>query len=453
MSNYSILIAEDDVAYARQLSETFQAEGYSVILCKDGSEAIRSLREHSVGMGFIDLAMPGMDGMEVIERAAREVPHIPLVMITGYGSIDKAVQAVRLGAYDFIEKPAALDRLLLTAKNALEKHSLSQKTRWMAGEILEKYRMVGSSPAMREVYTLIDKVAPTSGTVLITGETGTGKELAAMAIHMRSPRADGPLVRVNCAAIPDTLIESELFGHKKGSFTHALEDKTGRFRQAHNGTMFLDEIGDMSGAAQAKMLRVLEQKEVEPLGDTRSYPVDVRIISATNKCIQDEIHKSRFREDLLYRLNTIEITIPPLREHRQDIPDLASYFIEQAGNKHNRCVTGIDERGMQLLIQHDWPGNVRELRSVIENLVILAEGEIITVHEVQKKLSHEDSDPGVAANYHDAMRVREKQLLEETLAATGWNVSEAARLLDICRTNLYKKMKQLGIPSRSLQHK
>ncbi len=444
-----VLIAEDDEAFAEQLSDTLKSENYDVIVAHDGSEALAILKNNHVDLGIIDLSMPGIDGMQVLEKALTMAPDVPLIMITGYASIERAVQATRLGAYDFIEKPASLDRLLLTAQHALEKRKLQLKNRWMADEIMSHYKMIGTSEPMQHIYNLIDKIAPTESTVLITGETGTGKELVARALHMRSLRSNGPFVHVNCAAIPDTLLESELFGYKKGAFTGAIQNKIGKFAQADGGSLFLDEVGDLSPSAQAKILRVLQEYEVEPLGDTKSVKIDVRIIVATNKDLPALISENRYRDDLYYRISAVEIHLPVLKDRKKDIPALAMHFLNIFCQQNNRYIKGFKPKAIQLLMQQKWHGNVRQLRSVIERLAIFATGEIISADDVAFVLKAQQL--GQANNflsYHEAEQEFQREFLINTLIAHNWNVTEAAKTLKIDRTNIYKKMQRLGINRR-----
>ncbi|MCK5145821.1 sigma-54-dependent Fis family transcriptional regulator [bacterium] len=445
-NRYHILIAEDDEAFAGQLKSTLIEDGFRVTHVRDGSEALVALKNDHFDLGFVDLAMPGVDGMEVIKESIRISPDVPLIMITGYATIKNAVKATQLGAYDFIEKPVSLDRLLLTARHALEKRTLEQKSRWMANEVYEKYKMIGISPAMKLVYEIIDKIADSESTVLITGETGTGKELAAMALHLQSRRASGPIIKINCAAIPETMIESELFGHKKGAFTGAIGNKDGKFALADRGTIFLDEIGDMSLMAQAKVLRVLQEQEFEPLGDTKTRKVDVRVIAATNQDLWDKIKLGTFREDLYYRLDVLALDLPPLRRRREDIPILAYHFIQQHCRTRNRYIQEPDARVNQLLMQYEWPGNVRELRATMEKLVVLASGDIITTEDILKCLNSKYCQTTeLTLNYKETVREMERSYLKEALAVRDWNVGQTARDLEIDRTNLYKKMRQLGI--------
>ena len=441
-----VLIAEDDEAFAEQLAESLKSENYNVIIAHDGSEALKILKNSAVDLGFIDLSMPGIDGMQVLEQAQTTAPDVPLIMITGYASIEKAVQATKLGAYDFIEKPVSLDRLLLTAKHALEKRKLQLQNYWMAEEILSRYEMIGTSQSMQEIYDLIDKIAPTNSTVLITGETGTGKELVTRALHARSKRADGPFVRINCAAIPDNLLESELFGYKKGAFTNAFQDKKGKIEMANQGSLFLDEIGDLSPSSQAKILRTLEDHVITPIGGVDDLEIDVRIFAATNKNLSELIEQGLFRADLFYRLQTIEISLPTLAEKNEDIPQLAQYFLTYFCAENNKYIKGFTAGAMHLLMQQQWPGNVRQLKSTIERLVILSSSEEITVDEISLVLKTQSvMNMRHFETYQEAEHAFQRDFFTQALHAHNWNVSETAKSLKIDRTNLYKKMQKLGI--------
>lgn len=441
---YNILIAEDDSGFAKQLQETFEAEGYRTFHAKDGHEAIYYLQNQKIDMGFLDLAMPGLDGMDVLERAAKIAAEVPLVMITGYASIDKAVKATQLGAYDFIEKPASLERLLLTAKHALEKSDLSRKSQWMINEIQSRYKMIGRSDTMKRIYSLIHRISKVSSPVLITGETGTGKELVARALHLQSVRSDGPFVKLNCAAIPETLIESEMFGHARGAFTGAETGHAGKFLQAHKGTLFLDEIGDLSLSAQAKLLRVLQDKKVDQIGREKSISVDVRILAASNKNFEELIEKEKFRKDLFYRLNNFEILLPPLRERKEDIPDLCQHFLQLFSQEYNKNFHDLDKDAMQVLLDYEWPGNVRELRALFDRLITLLDSNQISAQDIAIYL-HAQSKQFKPKSYHDAMKELEREYLVNVLLAHRWKVSDAAKTLNLDRTNLYKKIQQLNI--------
>ncbi len=393
-SKGNILIAEDDAAFAAQLASLLEAEGYRIFFARDGREALNIIGQQSIDVGLLDLAMPGMDGMEVLHHAHQEEWEVPLIVITGHASIDRAVHATRMGAFDFLEKPVDADRVLLTVERAVEKHTLARKSRWMAAEIMNRYRMVGTSAVMQRVYQQIEQVAATDSTVLITGETGTGKELVAMAIHMRSRRASEPLVGINCAAIPDTLIESELFGYKKGAFTGAVDEYEGKLAAANHGTLFLDEIADLTLSAQAKLLRVLQSHEFERIGENKPRQVDVRVLAATNKNLQERVAQKLFREDLFFRVCVVDIYLPPLRQRKEDIPDLANYFVKQFCESYNRYVEGISPAALRRMMEYHWPGNVRQLRSVIERALIMSTGPVIEKEAIHfSEPSHTTSAP------------------------------------------------------------
>jgi two-component system, NtrC family, nitrogen regulation response regulator NtrX len=440
-----ILIAEDDSAFAEQLAFALEGEDYQVVLARDGNEAVKRIMDAALDIGFVDLSMPGLDGMQVLEQAAKSAPDLPLVVITGHGSIDRAIQATRLGAYDFLEKPVSLDRVLLTVERALAWRQLEQKSVWMAAEIMSRYRMVGASAIMQKVYERIDLVAPTESTVLITGETGTGKELAAMAIHLQSRRTSGPFLRINCAAIPDTLIESELFGHRKGAFTGATDNYDGKFAQADGGTLFLDEIGDLSLQAQAKLLRVLQSREVEAIGDTKSRKIDVRILAATNKNLAMNIDHGLFREDLFYRVCVVDIHLPPLRERKEDIPELSASFLSHFCEQYNRRLEGLSPAALRILMNYSWPGNVRQLRSIIERAVVLAAGTGIDEEDLRLMIGGSLEDQQKPLPLHEARARFEREYIVQTLIACDWMIEKSAAALGIDRTNLYKKMQKLRI--------
>ncbi len=448
-----VLIAEDDQAFSAELTQSLRSEGYEITCARDGAEALRLLADRPFDIGLIDLAMPGIDGLAVLSRMQQTVPAVPLIMITAYATIDHAIQATRLGAYDFIEKPFSLERLLLTMERALEKKKLQQSNRWMAQEILSRYQMVGAGPAMQQVYERIDRISGSDSTVLITGETGTGKELAARAIHLRSRRSSGPFVRVNCAAIPETLIESELFGFKKGAFTNAVHDHAGKFEQAHGGTIFLDEIGDLSPSAQAKVLRTLQEHDVTPLGSHRTIKVDVRVITATNKDLLRLIAQKEFREDLYYRICVVELKMPGLPERLEDIPDLARHFLRYFSDQHNRAIQDFEPAAVQLLLQHEWPGHIRQLCAVIERLTLFSSGAVITGGDVEAVLHPDRPNPDLGIkNLQDAKHDFEAGYIKKVLLVHDFNMHATAKALGIDRTNLFKKMQRFGIERLRRNH-
>ncbi len=449
-----ILIAEDDTGYLCQLQGSLEEEGYRVLTAHDGSEAIKILQEHKVDMGLIDLWMPGVGGMEALEQARDIAPDVPLVMITSKGSFETAVQAIKVGAYDYLAKKAGLNRILITVQKALEKRTLQQQARWMAQDIMDRYKMVGHSAAMQKIYDQIDKAAATDSTVLISGETGTGKELVAMAIHWRSRRNVRPCLTVNCPSIDKSLAVSELFGHKKGAFTGADYDHDGKFLQADGSTIFLDEIGDLDLGVQSKILRVLDDHVVERVGDTVSREVDVRVLAATNKVLPEMIDQGKFREDLYYRINAINIHLPPLRERFEDIPELADFYLRRYCEKLNHCLMKFDPQAMHLIVRHGWRGNVRELKWVIERTVPNVQGERVTAAAVAEALSDQrQTIEQSLLSYREAMNACEKDYFNKVLIAHDWNVSATAATIGLDRTNLHKKMQRLGITRDGIENR
>jgi two-component system nitrogen regulation response regulator NtrX len=399
----------------------------------------------------MDVKMAGIDGLEALKRLRASDPNAVVVMISGHGTIQTAVEATQLGAYDFLEKPLDTDRILVTLRNALEHLSLSEENTRLKQTIESRYEIVGRSYAIKALLDKIEKVAPSPARVLITGENGTGKELVARATHRLSPRVEGPFVEVNCAAIPSELIESELFGHMKGSFTGAIQDRAGKFELANRGTLFLDEVGDMSLAAQAKVLRVLEDGVVTRIGGSKPVSVDVRVIAATNKDLEHEIADGKFREDLYYRLNVVPVSVPPLRDRREDIPQLVAHFADRLTRAEGVPPRGIGDDAVQRLTEYDWPGNVRELRNTVERLLILASGPRISAMDVERlvgKRAAEQTSLGSLVEcrtFEEFKDAAERAFLLAKLREANWNVSETARLLDMPRSNLYKKIERYGL--------
>ncbi len=377
-----ILIIDDEESIRNTLQEILEYEKYTVDLSADGKEALEFIKKEKYDVVLCDIKMPNMDGIEVLERVTRLQPDTPVIMISGHGNIDTAVEAIKKGAYDFIEKPLDLNRLLITIKNALDKSTLVEETKRLKQKVNKTSEMVGSSPALQKVKQMIERVGPTEARVLITGENGTGKELVAKQLHEMSSRSSKPFVEVNCAAIPSELIESELFGHEKGAFTSANKQRKGKFEQANGGTLFLDEIGDMSLSAQSKVLRALQENKISRVGGDKDIDVDVRIVAATNKNMDNEIKENRFREDLYHRISVILINVPPLRERVEDIPELAKYFITQICDEYKIKPVGITDDAIKNLKKLKWTGNIREFRNVIERLIILC-NEKITGEDVE----------------------------------------------------------------------
>ncbi len=376
-----ILVVDDEQAIRKALKEILEYEKHQVELAKDGFEAIEKVKSNTFDLILLDIKMPKIDGIEVLEKIQTINPELPIIIITGHGTVDTAVEALKKGAYDFLEKPLDLNRLLVAVRNALEKKDLVKEAKRLRRKIHKSYELIGESEAIKKVKDIIERVAPTDARVLIIGENGTGKEIVARMLHEKSNRAEGPFVEVNCAAIPSELIESELFGHEKGAFTSAYKSRKGKFELANSGTIFLDEIGDMSLAAQAKVLRVLEEQKLTPVGSNKEIKIDVRVIAATNKNLKEEIKKGNFREDLYHRLSVIIIEMPTLNDRMEDIPLLVDYFIKIAAEEYHMPAKSITEDAIKELQKIKWTGNIRELKNVVERLMILG-GNPITAEDV-----------------------------------------------------------------------
>jgi two-component system, NtrC family, nitrogen regulation response regulator NtrX len=450
-----VLVVDDEKGVREALKQVLEFEDIEVQTCASGLDALQAYAEFRPHLVFLDVKMQGLDGLEVLRRLREYDAHAQVVMISGHGTIQTAVEATQLGAYDFLEKPLDTDRILLTLRNALQQLELAVENVRLRAEVEARYEIVGSSKAVKTVIERIEKVAPTPARVLITGENGTGKELVARAIHDLSPRARGPFVEVNCAAIPAELIESELFGHIKGSFTGAVADRAGKFELADGGTLFLDEIGDMSLPAQAKVLRALQEGVISRVGSGKPLQVDVRVIAATNKTLEQEIAAGRFREDLLYRLNVVPIEVPPLRARRTDIPQLVQHFSDQlcASGRTGLKPKEFDPAALKRLAAHDWPGNIRELRNAVERLLILTQAEVVTEQDVERMVGDggrtmaagEAAAAGAflrAGTFEEFKQAAERAYLLAKLKEHDWNVSETARTLAMPRSNLYKKIER-----------
>jgi two-component system nitrogen regulation response regulator NtrX len=445
-----ILVVDDEKSIGLALKGILGDEGYEVSLAQDGAEALALVEEDQPDLVLLDIWMPGLDGLEVLERLKRRHPTLPVIMISGHANLEMAVRATRLGAFDFIEKPLDMDKILLAARNALALGRLAEENLLLKAKA-EPPRLSGSSPAIAALREAIARVAPTDSWVLITGENGTGKELVAHAIHHLSPRADQALVDVNCAAIPEELIESELFGHEKGAFTGATARKRGKFDLADRGTLFLDEIADMSLKTQAKILRILQEQRFERVGGTRTISVNVRVLAATNKDLPAEIAAGRFREDLYYRLNVIPIQVPPLRQRVEDIPDLAREFLNAHAAKTGLAPKRLTPAALEALKAHSWPGNVRELKNLIERLVILCPGQEIGPADLPSELRASGEAPAglpqalALDDFKEARAAFERLYLERKLAQHQGNVSATAEAIGLERSHLHKKLKALGI--------
>ncbi|PYP51369.1 MAG: Fis family transcriptional regulator [Gemmatimonadetes bacterium] len=454
-----VLVVDDEKGIREALTQLLEYEDIEVQACASGSEALSLYPELRPHLVFLDVKMQGMDGLETLRKLRELDPRAQVVMISGHGTIQTAVEATQLGAYDFLEKPLDTDRILLTLRNALEHVDLASENVRLKAEVHAQYEIVGTSRAVKGVIERIEKVAPTAARVLITGENGTGKELVARAIHTLSPRAPQPFVEVNCAAIPTELIESELFGHMKGSFTGAFADRAGKFELADGGTLFLDEVGDMSLSAQAKVLRALEEGVISRVGSGKTLSVDVRVVAATNKDLRAEIAAGRFREDLLYRLNVVPIEVPPLRARRADVPQLVDHFAARLTDRGGLQAKRFDPEALKRLAAHDWPGNIRELRNAVERLLILSTGPTVTISDVERIAGVGTGDGGGgtgpadvagapwmrAATFEEFKQVAERTYILAKLQENDWNVSETARTLDMPRSNLYKKIERYGL--------
>jgi DNA-binding NtrC family response regulator len=445
----TVLIVDDEKNIQLTLSRALSMEGWSVEVASGGREALDKIAALPIEVVVMDVRMPDLDGLSVLEKARETRPDLPIVIMSGHGSIETVRSAFKLGAFDYLEKPITeKEKLLVAVKNALALRNLREENARLRREA-GPGEMVGSGPAMQRLFELVGRAAPSEGRVLVTGENGTGKELVALAIHAQSRRAGGPFVKLNCAAVPAELIESELFGHERGAFTGAVAARRGKFEQADGGTLFLDEVGDMPAAMQAKVLRVLQEGEFERVGGQQTLKVDVRVVAATNKDLDAEVKAGRFREDLFYRLAVVPIHAPPLRERREDVPELASRFLTEACERNGRRPMRLAREAMLVLQGHGWPGNVRELRNLVERLAILRDGPEISADDVSAVL------PGArrpkaerfraGASFHDLVEEAEREIILGALEANADNVSDTARALGLERSHLYKKMRGLGI--------
>jgi len=466
-----ILVIDDEAAIRDSLRMILEYEDYEFVGAPSGTEGIALVKRDPPDMVVLDIKMPGMSGLETLAEIRKLDPALPVAMISGHGTITDAMQATRLGAFDFIEKPFTSERVLVTVAKGLELRELRQENRELKLAMEARYEIVGDSPALGTVLEAVKRAAPTNATVMLLGESGVGKELVARTIHRNSPRASQRFIQVNCAAIPEELIESELFGHEKGSFTGATEKQTGKFEQADRGTIFLDEIGDMSPKTQAKVLRVLQEQEVERLGSARTIKVDVRVIAATNKNLEQAIQRGEFREDLYFRLNVIPIIVPPLRERREDIPQLVQHFARRTSEEHNIKVKRFDARALETLQRYRWRGNIRELRNTIERVMIMTPAEVIRAEDLPPDMRGDSpsrppaqepvtvapqapSDGGAestapvtppAGTLREFKDAAERAYLVQKLRENNWNISKTAEVIDTPRSNLYKKLEQYAI--------
>jgi len=454
-----LLIVDDDQGHLATLQTITRSWGYRVSSAEDGSTAIRMAREQPFDLILMDVRMAQMDGIEALRQIKTYNPAIPILIMTAYSSVASAVEALKAGAYDYLTKPLDFETLRMTVARSMEHTHLKTENRQLKESLQKKFdwqNIIGTSSSMKALIDMVAMVAPSEATVLITGESGTGKELIARSIHFNSERRSAPFIIVNCAALAETLLESELFGHEKGAFTGADKRREGRFRQADGGTLFLDEIGETSPGMQAKLLRVLQEREFQRVGGDETLSVDVRILAATNRDLENEVQQGKFREDLYYRLNVVTVAIPPLKTRQEDIPLLAQYFLERFAKKNRKTIKGFTPQAMDLLLKHVWPGNVRELENAIERAVILLSGDFITARELPLRITqhaemhanHEASPPpadmtGPAEG--QSLAAVEKSVILATLSETGGNKSETARRLGINRKTLHLKLKRYGL--------
>ena len=452
MRKERVLIAEDEELMQLTLKDALCKEGYQVTVATDGEDGLNKLEDSSYDIALVDLKMPKLDGMELLRKIGELSSQTIVIMMTGYGTIETAVEAMKLGAYDYITKPFIIDELLLTMQRALEVRRLRDENILLHEELEERYKLgnlIGKSKRMQEIYQLIKTVAQGESTALIMGETGTGKELVAHAIHHNSPRNNKPFVRVNCAVLPETLLESELFGHEKGAFTGAVDRRIGRFELADGGTLFLDDVDDMNPAIQVKLLRVLQEKEFERVGGTSTVSADVRIIAASKGRLEDKIKEGKFREDLYYRLNVIPIQLPLLRERKEDIPLLVNHFLEKYGRKTNRLIKKVSSEAMALLMEYPWPGNVRELENTMERIVALSRKDEVIPSDLPFPIMGTKKYKGIPAArlkpVEEILKETERDYIEATWRETGGQKKKAAKILGISRKTLWEKIRNYGL--------
>ncbi len=452
----TILIVDDEKNYLLVLSAVLEEEGYEVLTTASSLEALEILKASDVDLVLTDMKMPGMDGIEVLEQIKTRDPELPVIMMTAHGTVDKAVEAMQKGAYSYILKPFDNERLTLYAKKAIATYEVVKENRRLRNAVESQYQfgnIIGKSKSMRDVFEIIQKVAPSNATVLIEGESGTGKELVAKSIHFNSPRRDDPFVAVNCSALAESLLESELFGHERGAFTGAVSSKKGRFELAHGGTLFLDEIGELSANLQVKLLRVLQEKTIERVGGVRSIAVDIRVIAATNRNLKEELRAGRFREDLFYRLNVVHIAIPPLRLRWEDIRLLVDHFIKKYASSNQSAVPvqGLSQEVIRLFYEYNWPGNIRELENVIERAIILCEDGLITIKDLPNWFKNNvfnarmiDNIP-TGAKLYETLELIEKEMIERALKMADNVQSHAAAILGIGKSGLNQKIKKYNL--------
>jgi DNA-binding NtrC family response regulator len=449
--NFNVLIVDDEKNIREGLGKALQLDGYNVILAENGNAALEAISEYEIDLVISDLKMPGLSGHELLRHITSAYPMIQVIILTGHGTIETAVDAMRDGAYDFLTKPVNLDRLSLLVKRALSKRDLVVQHRALKEEVLRMKnrqgyaRIIGKSSQMKKVMEVVEQVAPSKASVLVTGESGVGKELIADAIQSISDRNERPFIKVHCAALTESLLESELFGHEKGAFTGAVARKRGRFELAHTGTILLDEIGEISPAVQIKLLRVLQEKSFERVGGEETVEVDVRVIAATNRDLKEEINKGEFREDLYYRLNVVNIHVPPLRDRKEDIPLLTAAFLNQFAEENGKNIEGMNQKAKTALYNYSWPGNIRELQNCIESVVVLAKGNIISADDLPASVSSDSDSDHIRIELGASLAEAEKEIIRTTLVAQNGNKSRTAELLGIGRKTLHRKLAEYAL--------
>lgn len=445
---FTILIIDDEKNIREGLAANFEMEGYNVKTSSNGADGLKLIAKGDIDLVITDLRMPGISGEEVLAKVTAETPGVPVIILTGHGSIDSAVDAMRHGAYDFLTKPLNLDQLGMIVQRALSSREMSLQHQQLKHELEGSNAlktMIGKSPAMQKVQETLKKVSDSKASILITGESGVGKEVVADAIHNLSSRKNNSFIKVHCAALSETLLESELFGHEKGAFTGAEKLQKGRFELAHGGTIFLDEIGEINQNVQIKILRVLQEKKFERVGGEQTIEVDVRIVAATNKNLEEEVKAGRFREDLYYRLNVIHITVPPLRERKDDIPLLMSAFLKEFNEENGKNITGVDGRAKAAMFKYDWPGNIRELRNCMESAVVMCSGNEITLTDLPPTISQGTSSDSISIPLGIPLAEAEKAIIQANLAANRNNKSKTADVLQIGRRTLMRKLSELTL--------
>ncbi len=446
-----ILVVDDDLSLRKMLDAVLTDDGYDVKEADDGHSAIEAVEDQFYDLILMDIRMTRMGGIEALKQIKKLSPGIPVIIMTAYASVETAREALKSGAFDYLTKPLDIDELKLIVHRALRHHQLEQENRYLRERLDDRFdfgNIIGNSRAMKNLFETLAQVAPSDATVLIKGESGTGKELIANAIHQNSPRRNKPMIKVNCAALPETLLENELFGHEKGAFTGAVSKSRGRFQLAHESTLFLDEISEMTPATQAKILRALQEKEIEPVGGETTLKIDTRVITATNKILENEIKEGRFREDLYYRLNVVIIEIPPLRDRHEDIPLLAEFFLKQYVEKNRKLIKGFTPRATDVLMRHNWPGNVRELENLVERAVIMTRGDMITQDDFPSIMTVKDksaAERNFVTSSGRTLKEAEKEIILRTLEETGGNRTHTAKILGISRRTLQLKLKEYGI--------